>query len=417
VSAPAPVFEVRNLQVIRGGSLILNVPKLTVADGEILSIIGPNGAGKSTLLQTLAALVKPSCGEVFFRGQRVGVEIPQLAYRRKLAMILQEPLLFDTTVYNNVASGLKLRGMRKQEVEPIVVKSLERFGIAHLRDRSARNLSGGEARRASIARAFATDPEVLLLDEPFSALDPLIREALMEDLEEVLRETRITTIFVTHDRQEALRLSNRLGVMNAGEILQEATPEEILNRPVNEFVASLVGVETILSAEIVRRGQGTLVASVSGQEIEATGDMHSGEQVLLCIRPENIALSSAGSGASTQTRNAFLGRIKKITPLWLHKKVQLDCGFPVVAYVPNHSLTSFSLREGMEVTVSFRPADVGVIPSRSCLEYQCRNRGSRENHPKDVHLAEKRRKGCRRESHLHPIPVNVQSKPDGDREK
>jgi tungstate transport system ATP-binding protein len=139
-------------------------------------------------------------------------------------MVLQEPLLFDTTVYSNVASGLKIRGMQRNEVEPVVSKALQRFGIDHLRDRSARTLSGGEARRTSIARAFATNPEVLLLDEPFSALDPIMRETLLEDLEKVLQETRITTIFVTHDRMEALRLATRLGVMNAGEIFRAVRP-------------------------------------------------------------------------------------------------------------------------------------------------------------------------------------------------
>lgn len=369
MSLPVPVFEARNLQVIRGGSLILNVPALTIADGEMLSIIGPNGAGKSTLLQSLAALIKPSCGEVLFRGQKIGAEIPLLAYRRKLAMILQEPLLFDTTVFNNVASGLKLRGLKRHNYEPMVIKCLERFGIAHLGDRSARSLSGGEARRTSIARAFATEPEVLLLDEPFSALDPIIREALLEDLEQVLRETRITTIFVTHDRQEALRLSSRLGVMMAGEILQEGSPQEIMKRPVNEFVATLVGIETIVAAEVVRRKpDNTFVASVAGQEIEAVGGRDAGEQVLLCIRSENIALSSPEAEVPPHPKNFFCGRIKKITPLWLHQRVQLDCGFPVVAYVTNQSLTSFPLAEGMEVTVSFNPAEVCVIPNDSIVK-------------------------------------------------
>jgi tungstate transport system ATP-binding protein len=370
VSLIPPVFEARNLQVIRGGSLILNVPALKVADGEILSLIGPNGAGKSTFLQTLAALVKPTRGEVLFRGRRIGEEIPPLAYRRKLAMILQEPLLFDTTVFNNVASGLKLRGMKRREFEPIVIKCLERFGIAHLGDRSARSLSGGEARRTSIAPAFATDPEVLLLDEPFSALDPIIREALMEDLEQVLRETRITTIFVTHDRQEALRLSSRFGVMMAGEILQEGSPQEIMKRPVNEFVATLLGVETILAAEVLRREPDTFVASVSGQEIEVFGVRDAGEQLLLCIRPEYITLSPADLEAPPYPENAFRGRIQKITPLWLHKRVQLDCGFPVVAYVTNRSLRSFPLSVGMDVTVSFSHEDVCVIPNGNTVANQ-----------------------------------------------
>jgi tungstate transport system ATP-binding protein len=360
-TSPSPVFEARNLQVIRGGSLILNVPSLVVSEGEILVLIGPNGAGKSTLLQTLSALAKPSRGEILFRGQRIGMDIPVLQYRRRLAMVLQEPLLFDTTVYNNVASGLKIRGMKRDEIEPVVARALERFGIAHLRDRSARTLSGGEARRASIARAFATNPEVLLLDEPFSALDPIMRETLIEDLEKVLRETRITTIFVTHDRTEALRLATRLGVMNAGEILQTGSADEVMNHPVNEFVASLVGVETILQGKVLRKNRTTFIASVSGQEIEAIGDVGLGEQVSLCIRPENVTLSAIVSGNMTTATDTFPGAVEKITPIGHYRKVQLNCGFPLVAYVTNPSFSDLSLKEGMEVLASFKAKSVHVI--------------------------------------------------------
>ena len=360
-TSPSPVFEARNLQVIRGGSLILNVPSLVVSEGEILVLIGPNGAGKSTLLQALSALAKPSRGEIFFRGQKIGAEIPLLQYRRRLAMVLQEPLLFDTTVYHNVASGLKIRGMKRDEIEPIVGKALERFGIAHLGDRSTRTLSGGEARRTSIARAFATNPEVLLLDEPFSALDPIMRETLIEDLEQVLRETRITTIFVTHDRMEALRLATRLGVMNAGEILQTGSSDEVMNHPVSEFVASLVGVETILKGKVVRRNKGTFIASVSGQEIEAIGDVGLGEQVSLCIRPENVTLSHIASGSPSSVPNTFPGTVEKITPIGHYRKVQLNCGFTLVAYVTNPSFSDLSLKEGAKVLSSFKTSAVHVI--------------------------------------------------------
>jgi len=359
--SPSPVFEARDLQVIRGGSLILNVPSLVVSEGEILVLIGPNGAGKSTLLQTLSALAKPSRGEILFRGQRIGTDIPVLQYRRRLAMVLQEPLLFDTTVYNNVASGLKIRGMKRDEVEPIVARALERFGIAHLRDRSARTLSGGEARRASIARAFATNPEVLLLDEPFSALDPIMRETLIEDLEHVLRETRITTIFVTHDRMEAHRLATRLGVMNTGEILQTGSSDEVMNYPVNEFVASLVGVETILTGKVTRKNSRTFIASVSGQEIEAIGDVGLGEQVSLCIRPENVTLSAVASGNMTSMPDIFPGTVEKITPIGHYRKVQLNCGFTLVAYVTNPSFSDLSLKEGTEVLASFDAMAIHVI--------------------------------------------------------
>jgi len=371
-TAPSPVFEARNLQVVRGGSLILNVPSLAVSEGEILVLIGPNGAGKSTLLQTLSAVAKPSRGEIFFRGQKIGAEIPLLQYRRRLAMVLQEPLLFDTTVYHNVASGLKIRGMKRDEIEPIVAKALERFGIAHLRERSARTLSGGEARRASIARAFATNPEVLLLDEPFSALDPIMRETLLEDLEKVLRETRITTIFVTHDRTEALRLATRLGAMSAGEILQTGSPDEVMNHPVNEFVASLVGVENILQGKVVRRTGRTFFASVSGQEIEAIGDADLGEPVSLCIRPENVALSAIASGDLTSVTDTFPGTVEKITPIGHYKKVLLNCGFPLVAYVTNPSFSDLLLKEGSKVLASFKPKSVHVIrgATRSAVEPQ-----------------------------------------------
>lgn len=356
-----PVFDVRNLRVNRGGSLILSVPSLEVSEGEILVLIGPNGAGKSTLLQTLSALVKPSRGEVLFRGQRIGDEMPLLQYRRRLAMVLQEPLLFDTTVYNNVASGLKIRGMKRDEIEPIVARALERFGIAHLRDRSARTLSGGEARRASIARAFATNPEVLLLDEPFSALDPIMRETLLEDLEKVLRETRITTVFVTHDRMEALRLATRLGVMNSGEILQIGSPDEVMNHPVNEFVASLVGVENLLHGRVTKKNETSFIASVSGQDIEATGPMESGDPVILCIRPENVTLSGLVSGSGADTINTFPADILKITPMGPYQKVQLKCGFPLVAYITNPSFSALSLKQGSHVLASFTAKSVHTI--------------------------------------------------------
>ena len=358
-----PVFEARGLQVIRGGSLILNVPSLLVSDGEILVLIGPNGAGKSTLLQSLSALVKPSRGEILFRGQRIGTDIPVLEYRRRLAMVLQEPLLFDTTVFNNVASGLKIRGMKRNEIEPVVTQALERFGISHLRDRSARTLSGGEARRASIARAFATNPEVLLLDEPFSALDPVMRENLLEDLERVLQETRMTTIFVTHDRMEAIRLGTRLGVMNEGEILQTGSSHEVMNRPVNESVASLVGVENILKAKVIQANNGTFVASVSGHNIQAIGDVKLGEMVTLCIRAENVALSDLAPGSPMPDGNTFSATVDKITSMGFYQKVQLKGGFPLVAFVTSSAFSNLTLKEGAEVLASLDVNAVHVIRS------------------------------------------------------
>jgi tungstate transport system ATP-binding protein len=356
-----PILEARDLEVKKGGAMLLNVPSLIIRNGEILSLIGPNGAGKTTLLQTLSCLQKPLQGKILFRGHEIGSNHSVIEYRRKLAMVFQEPLLFDTTVYENVASGLKIRGMRKTEIRQRVLYQLNRFGIGHLGYRSARTLSGGEAQRASLARAFAIQPEVLLLDEPFASLDPPTRESLIEDLETVLRQTRTTTVFATHDRLEALRLSGQIAVMNGGKILQVGTPEEVMNHPLNEFVASFVGVETILHGRVIKRDGGTFVVSISDQKIEAVGEVHLGEDVILCIRPENVTLSTHLSHGETSARNILSGRIVKITPLGLYQKVYLHCGFPLVAYVTHQSLEELSLAEGKEIQVSFKATAVSVI--------------------------------------------------------
>jgi tungstate transport system ATP-binding protein len=358
---PAPILEARNLEVNRGGTILIQVPSLLIQEGEILSLIGPNGAGKTTLLQTLSYLLKPFQGEIFFRENRVEANHSVLEFRRKLAMVFQEPLLFDTTVFNNVASGLRIRGMKRDEIRDRVMEQLERFGISHLKGRSARTLSGGEAQRTSLARAFALRPEILLLDEPFSSLDPPTRGSLIEDLEHILQQTRTTAIFATHDRLEALRLSNRIAVMDGGRILQIGSPQEVTNHPVNELVASFMGVETILTGKVIKGNGGTLIVSVEGGEIEAVGDAQLGETVVLCVRPENVTLSVRPSQEGTSARNVYAGKIVKIVSLGLYQKIQLDCGFPLVAYVTNHSLEELSLVEGKHVRASFKATAVTVM--------------------------------------------------------
>lgn len=276
-------------------------------------------------------------------------------------MVFQEPLLFDTTVFNNVASGLKIRGMRSKEIYDRVMEQLDRFGISHLKDRSAKTLSGGEAQRTSLARAFVLNPTILLLDEPFASVDLPTRESLIEDLERILRETRTTAIFATHERLEALRLSDRIAVMRKGEILQIGTPSEVINQPINEFVASFVGFENIFSGKVTHKFSGTFITTVSGQEIEAIGNAEIGETAILCIHPENITISKSISRGKTSARNLIKGRIIKISPLGLFQKVQIDCGFSLISYVTNNSIEELSLKEGDEIEASFKATAVTVI--------------------------------------------------------
>jgi tungstate transport system ATP-binding protein len=355
------ILEAKNLKVIRGGSLLVDVGELAILDGETLSLIGPNGAGKTTLLQALSFLMKPSAGKIIFRGQTVGADYRALEFRRRLAMVFQEPLLFDTTVFGNVASGLKIRGTGGTAARSIAESQLERFGIAHLRDRSAKTLSGGEAQRTSLARAFAISPEILFLDEPFAALDPPTRESIVNDLEKVLAETKTTTIMATHDRNEALRLSDRIAVMEGGRIAQIDRPAVVMNRPVDEFVASFVGTETILSGRVWENRRGTLAVRVNGAEIEAVGNALPGEEVVLCIRPENVTLAMSGDEKATSARNAFVGRIERIVPMGLFHRVHLDCGFPLVAYVTSQSVESLGLIEDLQVAASVKATAIHVI--------------------------------------------------------
>ena len=355
------ILEAKDLKVIRGGSLLVDVGELAILEGETLSLIGPNGAGKTTLLQALSFLTKPSAGRILFRGQAVGSDYRTLEFRRRLAMVFQEPLLFDTTVFGNVVSGLKIRGTGGAEARSIAESQLERFGIAHLRDRSAKTLSGGEAQRTSLARAFAISPEILFLDEPFASLDPPTREAIVTDLEKVLAETKTTTVMATHDRNEALRLSDRIAVMESGRIAQIDRPAVVMNQPADEVIASFVGTETILEGQVRDVNETSLIVNLNGSEIEVVGKGKAGERVLLCIRPENVTLSIPEGNVKTSARNVFRGRIIRIVPLGLFHRVEISCGFPLVAYVTTHALEELALSESMEVTAAFKATAIHVI--------------------------------------------------------
>ncbi|HVO67818.1 MAG TPA: ABC transporter ATP-binding protein [Syntrophales bacterium] len=362
-----PILEVKNLKVRRGGVSVLDISDIQVPEGRVLCLIGPNGAGKSTLLLALSRLLKSINGEINFRGEKIDSNNTTAAYRRHIAMVFQEPLLFDTTVFENVASGLKIRGIRHDEIRRTVEKYLVRFGISHLADRSARKLSGGEAQRTSLARAFAIQPEIIFLDEPFSSLDPPTRESLMEDLERILRETKTTTVMATHDQMEALRLSDQIAVMNEGKIVQIGSPAEVMNNPVDEFVASFVGMETVLAGRVTKTYDGTFITSVSGRDVEAVGNVNVGEEVVCFIRPENVTLSKGASGDMTSARNVFPGMIVKITPMGLFHKIHIDCGFPLIAYVTSQSLENLSLRAGNEIIASFKATAVHVVRKEKLL--------------------------------------------------
>ena len=231
----SPVLEVTGLRVRRNG-FTLHMPEFSMAEGEVLALIGPNGAGKTTLLMTLCGLLKPSSGEIRLRGQ--AVDPSSLEYRRRVTMVFQESLMLRGTVADNVSAGLRLRGLSRRQSRPRVDEMLERFQITHLAKRAARSLSGGEARRVCLARAFALGPELLFLDEPLIALDPGIRKRIVEDIHGALSHAPLPTIFTTHERTEALRLADRIALVDAGRVAQARPKEDLSRRPPNEFAAS-----------------------------------------------------------------------------------------------------------------------------------------------------------------------------------
>jgi len=358
------LLEVKNLTVIRGGIQVLNVPALQLYQNEVLALIGSNGAGKSTLLMTLACLLPPTTGEIRFRGEIIAKDRELLAYRRRLAMVFQEPLLFDTTVYENVAAGLKIRGMAREDIRKRVMDTLELFNMTHLAGRSARKISGGEAQRTSLARSFALRPEMIFLDEPFASLDPPTRLALTEDLERILSETGTAAVMATHDQMDALRLADRIALVNHGTIVQSGAPVEVMNRPANEFVASFVGMENVLSGEVISGVDGLLTAMVTGCPIVFPGAALPGETAVFCVRPENITITTADPGETTSARNVLPAIIGKIIPLGVYCKLHLDCGFPLVACLTPQSLSSMHLEKGKRVFATFKATAVHLI--RTC---------------------------------------------------
>jgi tungstate transport system ATP-binding protein len=360
VSARPAVLELSGVRVERGGHLVLDVPSFRLGAGEIVALIGPNGSGKTTLLQTLMGLLPRAAGAARFRGEELEADGRLVERRRRLALILQECLLFDGTVEANVATGLRLRGVPRAEVRRRVGAYLERFRLAGLAGRAARKLSGGEARRVSLARALVVEPEVVLLDEPFSHLDAPTRQAITDDLEATVREAGMAAVLVTHDAGEALRLADRIVVMHEGRIVQDDAPAEVLNHPVNEFVAGCVGMETILEGEVRARSGWELEVAVGEATVAAVGELEPGDPVHLCIRPENVVLEPAAPGR-TSARNVYPARITGVASIGPYLKLRLDCGFPLVAHVTAESYSLLGLAPGRHVHAVFKATAVHVI--------------------------------------------------------
>jgi len=358
----APLLQLQNIVVEHARRSVLDVPCLDILPNEVLAVVGPNGAGKSTLLRIIGLLEQPSRGKVLFAGRPISGN--SLNFRRRMAFVFQEPLLLDTSIEGNVRTGLSLRGVPANDRQRRVEEWTTRFGIAGLRRRSARTLSGGEAQRTSLARAMVLEPEILLLDEPFSSLDAPTREALIDDLDAVLTSKRAATVFVTHDRAEALRLGDRIAVLMGGKVRQLGTAAEVFSSPVDSEVAAFVGVETIVPGRIREVSSGLASIIVGENTIEATTELPPGSDVLVCLRPEDVTVSGLADATLMSARNRLRVAVTRVRPAGPYVRMELDAGFNLVAHITKQSLEELAISPGANAIASFKATAVHLIPHR-----------------------------------------------------
>jgi molybdopterin-binding protein len=356
-----PVLEATNVEVGYDGQVVLAVPALDIRPGEVLAVIGPNGAGKSTLLRVLALLMRPPRGTVRLHGTAPTSEAERLAWRRRMACVFQEPLLCRGSVLYNAGLACRLRGVARPEADRRARDWLGRLGIAALTDRAVDRLSGGEAQRTSLARAFAAMPDVLFLDEPFAALDAPTREGLLDDLGRLLGATGTTTVLVTHDRAEALRLGDRVAVLLDGWLAQVGPPAAVFGAPASEAVARFVGVENLLPGRVVAVTDGLAEVDVGAARLTVATTARPGERVLVGCRPEDLTLAPASAGGPTSAQNRLAGRIVGLAPLGPLWRVGVDCGVALTALVTRPAVETLALAPGVPVTVSVKATALHLV--------------------------------------------------------
>ncbi|WP_346353771.1 ABC transporter ATP-binding protein [Azotosporobacter soli] len=283
------IVEINELQVLRRGREILAIDELVIEKGELVGLLGPNGAGKSTLLQMLNLQLPYQKGSVKLFSEEAALSDP-VALRRRCAMVFQETLLLSGTVFDNVALALRFRGLADDVIKSKVNEALNTFHCAHLSGRLARRLSGGEAQRVCLARALVAKPELLLLDEPFAALDAATRGNLLREVKTVAQRHKMTVLLVSHNFQEILAFAERALVLLAGKLVQDERPDIVLRRPVCREAAHLVEMDNLLSATAETSAGGARIRLENGLEFHVPGCRAAGA-CLVCIPGDAFSLA------------------------------------------------------------------------------------------------------------------------------
>ena len=348
-----------------GGFLAVDQVSLRIAASEFVTLLGPSGSGKTTSLMLVAGFEVPDTGQVLI-GEREVTRVP--AHRRNLGFVFQHYALFPhMTVFENLAFPLATRGVSRAEIGRRVPVALERVRLPGLEQRFPAQLSGGQQQRVALARAIIFDPPVLLMDEPLGALDKKLREQMQLEIKQLQRDLHVTVVYVTHDQEEALAMSDRIAVMNGGRIVQVARPEELYERPVDEFVADFVGQINLLRGRVERRnGVDAEVLLPGGTRLRAAvgSEVSEGSEVALALRPERVLVRPTDAGASPGGYDWHEGVVEEATYLGNGYRYGLRVdGLRLIAQ-QQASKDSPVLAAGMAARVGWHPQDIKVVQRR-----------------------------------------------------
>jgi putative spermidine/putrescine transport system ATP-binding protein len=344
-----------NIQKSFGPIQVVHDFNLSIEKGEFVSFLGPSGCGKTTVLRMIAGFETPTGGTITINGRS---QINLRPNQRNIGMVFQAYALFpNMNVFDNVAFGLKVAGKPRAEIETRVKEMLSLIKLEHLADRYPYQMSGGQQQRVALARALAPKPQVLLLDEPLSALDAKIRVSLRDEIRAIQRQLGITTVFVTHDQEEALSISDRIVVMNQGRADQVGTPFEIYNKPQTRFVATFVGTLSIIEATVADPAANTATIGTTTVKLtEPMGNVRSGEKVSLALRPEALSLTQAGG-----RDHSISGTVEQVSFLGSVIRTKLSIGGQTVSFDMFNDPSSKPPQVGETVVAYFSPNDLMIV--------------------------------------------------------
>lgn len=355
-----PVLELSGVRKSYGGYVAVESVDLALRPEEFLTFLVPSGSGKTTTLMMVAGLQQPDAGSIRLGGQPVDRLPP---YRRDIGMVFQNYALFPhMSVRRNVAFPLEMRGLARAEIDRQVADALQLVGLADYGDRLPRQLSGGQQQRVALARAMVYHPTLLLMDEPLGALDKKLREQMQREIKRIHRERRISVLYVTHDQEEALTMSDRIAVFNKGRVEQIGTPEELYERPATRFVADFLGETNFLPGHVLGSAGTHCSVDISGHQVEATSPVPAtaGAAVVVAVRPERLRLQPVD-----QRPDGLTGMLTEVVYLGSARRsvVRLAGGSDCFALHHANEAETASLAPGQAVSLSWEGRHATVFPN------------------------------------------------------